>query len=164
MSSVKPRSNRSRAGQQRQLKTAFLRVPTRDWAMVINGRQSEFRVALGNPASAYGLQVRLPLPLFVVAYRTRHADHKLLTLEEVRRERLIEISDDGLRRAGYSGDHDEAFARFRRDWMVGEKKRFEPNREVVVYRVRLPVAGDFEAVAANLLKHLYSVHLGELGR
>lgn len=158
----KPRSSRSRAGQQRRLKTALVRVPSRDWPTVMTGNQTEFRVAMGNVASAYGFQGDLPVPMFIVAYRTRPVDHKLLTLEGVRRERLIEISEEGLARAGYSGDRDEAFARFRRDWMIGEKKRFEPNREVVVFTVRLPTQGDLRVVADNLLRHLYGKHLADL--
>lgn len=154
----KPRA--SRAGRQRKLKTMFVRVPARDWGLVSTGRQSEFRVATGNLAAAYGFEnVTLPLPLFVVAYRTRPELQQLMLLEAIRRERLIEISDEGLVRAGYSGQRDIAFARFRRDWMTGEKKRFEPNREVVVFTVRLPLEDDVAVVGQNLVHHLYGEHL-----
>jgi hypothetical protein len=154
----KPRA--SRAGRQRKLKTMFVRVPARDWARVSTGRQSQFRVAMGGIAAAYGFDnVTLPLPLFVVAYRTSPELKKLMLLEAVHRERLIEITDDGLARAGYSGPRDEAFARFRRDWMIGEKKRFEPNREVVVFTVRLPREDDVDVVGRNLVYHLYGDHL-----
>lgn len=138
----------------------FVRVPARDWARVSTGRQAEFRVAVGGLAAAYGFEnVTLPLPLFVVAYRTSPELQRLMLLEDVRRERLIEITDEGLARAGYSGERDQAFARFRRDWMIGEKKRFEPNREVVVFTVRLPREDDVAVVGANLVRHLYGEHL-----
>lgn len=154
----KPRA--SRAGRQRKLKTMFVRVPARDWPRVSTGRQAEFRVAVGGLAAAYGFEnVTLPLPLFVVGYRTNPELRQLLVLEDFRRERLIEISDEGLERAGYSGDRDLAFARFRRDWMTGEKKRFEPNREVVVFTVRLPSEDDVALVGRNLVNHLYGDHL-----
>lgn len=159
--STRPGKQRaSRAGRQRQLKTMFVRVPARDWALVSTGRQAEFRVALGGLAAAYGFEnISLPLPLFIVAYRTRPESRKLMLLEDIRRERLIEITDVGLARAGYTGPRDEAFARFRRDWMIGERKRFEPNREVVVFTVRLPREDDTAIVGQNLVNHLYGEHL-----
>jgi hypothetical protein len=150
----------SRAGRQHKLKTMFVRVPSRDWARVSTGRQREFRVAVGGLAAAYGFEnVEIPLPLFVVAYRTRPEHRKLLTLEGVRRERLIEISAEGLLAAGYSGTREEAFARFRRDWTIREKKAFEPAREVVVFTVRLPREDDVALVGRNLVNHLYGDHL-----
>lgn len=139
----------------------FVRIPARDWSFVVSGKQTEFRVSVGNVAAAYGFEhIELPLPLFVVGYRTRPEVKRLLTLERIRRERLIEIDEDGLRRAGYTGE--DAFDRFRRDWMLAEKKRFEPQREVVVFTVRPPAPGDREIVGANLLAHLYGDHLADL--
>jgi hypothetical protein len=138
-----------------------IRVPARDWVRVSTGRQSEFRVAAGGLAAAYGFEnVTIPLPLFVVAFRTRPEEEMLMTLEGLRSERLIEITDEGLVRAGYSGrPRDECFARFRRDWMIGEHKRFEPNRKVVVFTVRLPRDDDAAVVGENLVNHLYGEHL-----
>lgn len=138
----------------------FLRVPSRDWSRVTTGRQREFRVAVGGLAAAYAFpNVQIPLPLFVVAYRTRPEQQLLMVLEEVRQERLIEISKEGLAAAGYSGEWDDAFARFRRDWTIGEKKQFEPSRRVVVFTVRLPREDDVDLVGRNLVHHLYGEHL-----
>lgn len=138
----------------------FLRVPARDWARVSTGRQRDFRRPLNNVAVAYTKEgVRLPLPCFVVLYRTEPKLDVLMVLEEVRRERLIEISEEGLARAGYTGPRDEAFARFRQDWMIGERKRFEPNREVVVFTVRPTSEDDVALVGRNLIYHLYGEHL-----
>ena len=94
-----------------------------------------------------------------MAYRTRPEQQVLMVLEAVREERLIEITDEGLAHAGYSGPRDEAFARFRRDWMIGAKHRFEPNRAVVVFTVRLPREDDVTVVGKNLVHHLYEEHL-----
>lgn len=155
-----PKARRSRAGGQRKLKTMFVRVPARDWSRVTNGRQREFRVAVGGLAAAYGFDnVTLPLPLFVVAYRTHPQQQKLMVLEAVRQERLIEITEDGLAAAGYSGPWDEAFPRFRRDWTIGEKKHFEPSRKVVVFTVRLAREDDIDTIGRNLVHHLYGDHL-----
>lgn len=152
----------SRSGRQRKLKTMFVRVPARDWALVSTGRQPEFRVPAGAGAAAFAFDnVTLPLPLFVVAFRTRPEDQQLLVVEEIRRERLIEITDEGLARAGYSGPRDLAFARFRADWINEESKRFEPNREVVVFTVRLPSKDDVALVGASLVTHLYGEHLAQ---
>lgn len=155
----KPRA--SRAGRKHKLQTMHIRVPARDWVRVSTGNQSEFRVGAGGLAAAYGFEnVMIPLPLFVVAFRTRPEEEMLMTLESLRRERLIEITDEGLACAGYSGPRDQAFARFRRDWVIGEKKRFEPNRKVVVFTVRLPREDDVAVVGENLVNHLYGEHLG----
>jgi hypothetical protein len=152
-------SVRSRAGRQHRLKTIFIRCPARDWARVTTGRQTEFRVAAGGLSSAYGFSTTLKLPLFGVLYRTRPELQKLMLIERIRRERLMEITEDGLARAGYGGNWEEAFPRFRRDWMTGEKKRFEPNRQVIVFTVRPPVHDDVQVVAMNLVNHFYGEHL-----
>lgn len=160
MSPAASKQRTSRAGRQRKLKTMYIRVPGRDWSRVSTGRQREFRVATGGLAAAYAFDnVKLPLPLFVVAYRTRPELQCLMVLEGLRRERLIEITGEGLAAAGYTGPQEEAFARFRRDWMTGEKKRFEPGREVVVFTVRLPSDDDVNVVGRNLVQHLYGEHL-----
>lgn len=160
MAPLPTKQRASRAGRQRKLKTAFLRVPARDWGRIVSGDHREFRVAVGAAPAAYGFgNVTIPLPLFVVIYRTNPELKRLMVLEEVRRERLIEITDEGLAAAGYTGPRDEAFARFRRDWVTGEKKRFEPAREVVVFRTSRPTREDIPAIGANLVNHLYGDYL-----
>jgi hypothetical protein len=121
--------------------------------MVSTGRVTEFRAAAGNAPQLW----KVPLPSLAVAYRRRRNenawDYRLMLLENVRLEALGTISDEGLRRAGYEGD--DAFARFRRDWMISEKKRFQPLRRVHVYTVRPVQEGDFTLAGMALVKHLY---------
>lgn len=121
--------------------------------MVSSGRVSEFRAAVGN-APQLG---RAPFPTLAVVYRPRlkvgEYDYRLMLLEAARREALGTITDDGLQRAGYEGEN--AFARFRRDWMINEKKRFEPLRPVFVYRVRPIQDADLPAVGVAMVDHLY---------
>ena len=125
--------------------------------MVSTGLVTEFRGAAGNASHLQGT----PLPTLAVAYRRRLAvreyDYRLMLLEDVRKEALGAITDDGLGRAGYTGEG--AFARFRRDWMINEKRRFDPLRVVFVYRVRPIEEGDLERVGASLVGHLYREYL-----
>lgn len=148
-----PRPVEPRPLKQRRVKTLFIRVPTWAWAMVSTGRVSEFRAAVGNVPQLGSV----PLPTLAVAYRPRlkvgEYDYRLMLLEGVRREALGTIGDDGLRRAGYTGEN--AFARFRRDWMINEKKRFEPLRVVFVFRVRPLYDEDLVEVGLALVEHLY---------
>jgi hypothetical protein len=127
--------------------------------MVSTGRVQEFRAATGNAPQLW----KVPLPTFAVAYRRRLSrteyDYRLMLLEDVRREALGAITDAGLEAAGYSGAN--ALARFRRDWVIDEKKRFEPLRSVFVYRVRPIEPGDHEAVGLALVRHLYGQHYEE---
>lgn len=143
--------------RQHQAKTVFLRVPTPVWPLVSTGKVTEFRAATGNAPQLW----RVPLPTLAVAYRrqlsTQQYDYRLMLLEGVRREALGTITDEGLRRAGYDGA--DAFARFRRDWTIHEKKRFEPLRTVFVYTVRPVTNGDLEAVGLALIDHLYGEYL-----
>lgn len=129
----------------------FLRVPSPVWPLVSAGRVREFRAAAGNASQLWNV----PMPTFAVCYRRRRDtfDYRMMLLEAVRQEALGTITDEGLRRAGYEGDM--AFARFRRDWMIAEKRRFEPLRKVHVYTVRPVRSGDVELVGAALVRHLY---------
>lgn len=151
-----PREQRPLA--QRQTSTLFLRVPSQDWPQVSRGRIREFRAAIGNVPQ---LLWHVSLPTLVVAYRKRKAtgdyDYRLMTLEGVRREELRAITEEGLALAGYSGA--DARARFRRDWMLREKRRFEPTRKVVVFTVRPVEEGDIEATGRTLVEKLYGEFL-----
>lgn len=142
---------------QHVAKTVFVRVPTHVWPMVSMGRVAEFRHAIGNAPQLW----KVPLPTLCVVYRrqksTPHLDYRLMTLEGVRREALGAISEEGLRLAGYAGE--AAFARFRRDWMIMEKRRFEPLRSVFVYTVRPVRDGDLAEAGAALVHHLYEEYV-----
>lgn len=118
---------------------------------------SEFRAACGNAPQLWNV----PLPTLAVAYRRQLSapqyDYRLLTLENVRQEALGTITDEGLARAGYHGEG--AFARFRRDWMINEKRRFEPLRTVFVYTVRPVADGDLAEVGGALVRFLYGEYV-----
>lgn len=145
--------------KQRQAKTLFLRVPARDWSNVSGGRVREFRAAIGNVPQLWNV----PLPTLVVAYRKRKAtgdyDYRLMTLEGVRQEELRSITEEGLALAGYTGA--DARARFRREWMIREKRRFEPRRKVMVFTVRPVEEGDLERTGAALVERLYGEYLAK---
>lgn len=139
--------------RQHRASTVVLRIPTPAWSAVNAGRVSQFRCATGNAPQLW----KVPLPTLAVTYRRRksadHWDYRLMMLLEIRREALGAITPDGLAAAGYSGDG--AFARFRRDWTIHEKKRFEPLRTVFVYTVRPIQPGDLELAGRAVIEHLY---------
>lgn len=144
--------------KQHRIKTCFLRVPSPVWPLISTGQVSEFRAATGNAPQLWNV----PLPTLAVTFRKRHSadyDYRVMTLLGVRREALGTISDVGLAAAGYEGE--DAFARFRRDWCIAEKKRFEPLRMVFVYTVRPVQPGDREAVGLALVEFLYGDHAQE---
>lgn len=137
----------------------MLRVPTPVWPMVSTGRVREFRAATGNVPQLW----KVPLPTLAVAYRRRlgvvEYDYRLITLEAIRREALGAITPEGLAAAGYIGD--DARARFRRDWMIAEKKKFEPLRKVVVFTVRLMEPGDAGRAGEAIINHLYGEYFAQ---
>lgn len=139
--------------KQHQASTVFLRVPTATWPLVSTGKVTEFRAATGNAPQLW----KVPLPTLAVTYRRQIAvaqyDYRLMLLEAVRQEALGTITDEGLARAGYTGE--QAFAAFRRDWTIHEKKRFEPLRTVFVYTVRGVEPDDLGDVGLALVNHLY---------
>lgn len=145
--------------RQRSTKTVFLRVPTQDWSAVSTGRQREFRAAIGNVPQLWSV----PLPTLVVAYRKRRAtkdyEYRLMTLEAIRQEALGAITDEGLALAGYTGK--DARSRFRREWMLREKRRFEPMRRVFVFTVRPVIDDDITMTGKALVEHLYGEFLGQ---
>lgn len=146
--------------KQHQAKTIFVRCPSPSWALVSTGRVREFRCAAGNAPQLW----KVPLPSLAIIYRRQLSvpswDYRLMLLENVRREALASITSEGLALAGYKGD--DAFARFRRDWMIGEKKRFEPLRTVFVYTVR-PIQddGDLTDAGSAIIDHLYGDYLAK---
>lgn len=123
------------------------------------GQVSEFRAASGNAPQLW----KVPLPTLAVVYRRQLSvtayDYRLMLLEGVRQEALGTITDEGLARAGFEGP--DAFKRFRRDWTINEKKRFEPLRAVFVYTVRPVQPGDLEAAGLALVEHLYGDYLAQ---
>lgn len=137
----------------------MLRVPSPVWPLVSTGRVSEFRAATGNVPQLWNV----PLPTLAVAYRRRLSardyDYRLVMLERIRREALGAITEEGLAAAGYTGD--DARARFRRDWMIAEKKKFEPLRTVVVFTVRLVDLGDTRRVGEAIVDHLYGEYIAQ---
>lgn len=143
--------------RQRSSKTVFLRVPSQDWPAVNSGRVREFRASIGNVPQLFNV----PMPTLVVCYRKRKAtgdyEYRLMTLEGIRQEALAAITEEGLRLAGYTGEN--ARARFRRDWMNREKRRFEPLRRVMVFTVRPFSEEDIELTGRRLVEHLYGDYL-----
>lgn len=122
------------------------------------GRQREFRAAPGNVPQLRGI----PFPSLVVAYRQRpreELDHKLMILEATRWEMLGAITAEGLAAAGYSGA--SARALFRREWMIHNKRRFEPLMRVMVFTVRPYAEDSLPQLGEALVRHLYGEFLDE---
>lgn len=142
--------------QQRHVATTFLRVPRHDWPAVKRGYKSQFRAGNAVP-QLFSIQT----PTVVVAYsvRNRRHDECLMVLEKLWQEPLGAISPESLEREGFA-----SFERFRDDWMVREKRRFSPTRQVFVYRVRAFTPADIKPAAARLFAHLYGDFLGPESR
>lgn len=141
---------------QKRASTIFLRVPWADWPAVRRGYKTEFRAASG---AVSGLKwVDPPTP--VVAYsfhKTFGHEAELMVLEERWQEPLAAISDESLRREGFS-----TLAEFRSYWCAREKRRFTPTRMIVAYRVRPfrwngedGVPDDPTVFSRQLFDHLY---------
>lgn len=82
-----------------------------------------------------------------------------MILEATRWEALGAITDEGLIAAGYSGENGRAL--FRREWMIHNKRRFEPLMRVMVFTVR-PYAEDLlPRLGEALVQHLYGEFLDE---
>lgn len=142
-------SNGPKPYKQRQVSTAFLRVPAHDWPQVRRGLKTEFRAASG---AVSGLKFVDP-PIPVVAYSVNKLGHdsRLMVLDERWQEPLSAISDESLQREGFA-----SFAEFRAYWCHREKRRFTPTRMVVVYRVRpFDPLGDRAAFETSIFDHLY---------
>lgn len=155
-----PRPVEPRPLKQHAAKSVFLRCPTPAWPLISTGKISEFRAAAGNAPQLW----KVPLPTLAVVYRRQLSakayDYRLMLLERVRREALGVIDEAGLRAAGYEGP--DAYARFRRDWMIGEKRKYSPLRTVFVFTVRpIQGEGDLQAAGSAILDHLYGEYLGQ---
>lgn len=118
--------------RQVRTSTIFLRVPVADWPLVKRGLKTEFRAGTG-PNKTQPWAIKMPTPVVAYAVRPRDGEHdaKLMVLEEAWLEPLGAISPESLEREGF-----KSLAEFRRYWFERERKRFQPTRNVLVYRVR----------------------------
>lgn len=137
---------------QRRASTVFLRVPYADWPAVSRGKKREFRGSRGNTSGLHF--VNPPTP--VVAYTVRQGQYqaKLMVLEKRWSEQLGAISDESLAAEGF-----KSLAEFRRYWMMRERRRFMPTREVVAYRVSPFEPGDIDIFGRRIMRHLYGEFL-----
>lgn len=97
-------------------------------------------------------------PLPVVAYSItpqQGYQNSLMVLTATWRERLEDISAESLAAEGQPD-----FANFRRYWMIREKTKFKPTREVSVFQVRLWEPADDRRMADRLLERLYGAFRG----
>jgi hypothetical protein len=148
-----PRPVEPRPLKQRQVSTVFLRCPSYLWPQVSSGAVGEFRAAAGGVPQAW----KVPIPTLAVVYRRQLSktayDYRLMMLAGVRREHLGAITEEGLAAAGYEGE--DAYVRFRRDLIIAEKRRYNPQRMVFVFTVRPICEGDREAAGLAVLQRLY---------
>ena len=133
--------------KQAQLRTTFLRVPAIDWSAVKLGTKTEFRAAGGAMTAMW--RVECPAPVVIWRKTAVGYDSALMVLEATWRERLIDISEESLRREGLSSVDE-----FRRYWVRRERRRFMPMNEVSVYRLR-PWCDDDLEIGQRLLERLY---------
>lgn len=117
--------------RQRTLSTTFLRVPRVDWPAVSRGYKTEFRAGGEVRARAWTLRTPTPVVAYSVGRDGKHAGPVLMVLEASWVEPVGAISEESLAREGF-----RSLGEFRRYWMERERKRFEPTRYTVVYRVR----------------------------
>jgi hypothetical protein len=142
----------------RTITMVTLRVSAGEWPRIVSGAATEFRAAATMPA-----RQDQPLPSPAVIYTRRREgspdEERLVLLTRKRVEALGAITPEGLAAAGFHGERDVAFAQFRRDWILRERKRFDPLREVVVYTVRPFSMDDLPTTGAALIRHLYGAWL-----
>jgi hypothetical protein len=137
---------------QRESRTTFLRVPSRDWTAVKTGVKTEFRATGRAVTQLWNVQTPMP----VVGYRDMRVgnDSRLLVLVDTWREPLGAISNESLEREGF-----DSLAHFRSYWVERTKRRFAPLERVQVYRVRPCLKEDLPDLAQSLLVKLYGPHL-----
>lgn len=139
--------------ERRQVRTLRVRVPSGEWWDVKQGRKREFRTT----QRPFGNAVGWPQP--VVAWRFDHTyglDTTMIIVEDTRVEPLGSITQEGLRMEGV-----ESFADFRRRWCIQNKRRFPPQKEMMVVRFRLFTEEERGDMADLLLRHLYGPWLEE---
>lgn len=143
-----------RPWKQRQARTIFLRVPVADWPAITADRKREFRASPRAVPQLWDIEPPMP----VVAY-TIHPQQgylrELMVLEATWRERLEDISAESLTAEGHP-----TFAHFRRAWMMREKTKFKPTREVSVFQVRPWEANDDRRMADRLFDRIYGAFRG----
>jgi hypothetical protein len=143
-----------RPWKQRQARTIFLRVPHAEWDRVSTGRKGEFRASPRAMPQLWDVEPPLPVVAYTISPQRGYL-RELMVLTATWRERLEDISAESLAAEGYP-----TFAHFRRGWMIREKTKFMPTREVSVFQVRPWEPADERRMADRLFERLYGAYRG----
>lgn len=143
-----------RPWKQRQARTIFLRVPHSEWKKVSTGTKREFRASPKAMPQLWDIEPPLPVVAYSIHPQQGYVK-ELMVLTATWRERLEDISAESLAAEGQPD-----FAHFRRYWMIREKTKFKPTREVSVFRVRPWEPNDDRRMADRLLERLYGAFRG----
>jgi hypothetical protein len=129
-------------------------VPHSEWKRVSTGAKREFRASPGATPQLWDVEPPLPVVAYAITPQQGY-QHELMVLTATWRERLEDISAESLAAEGQPD-----FAHFRRAWMIREKTKFKPTREVSVFQVRPWEPNDDRRMADRLLERLYGAFRG----
>lgn len=138
-------------------RTAFLRLPRRDWAAITTGEKTEFRSPGGSGVPPLGM-LKPPTPVIVYSPPSGYGGpdllFELMVLEECFKEPLGAISAESLANEGF-----ESLDQFRRYWKLRftkQRRPWVPGKPISVFRLRpwKPVS-DADHFARVLLERLY---------
>lgn len=143
-----------RPWKQRQARTIFLRVPYSEWKPITAGRKVEFRASPSAMPQLWDVEPPVPVVAYCI-HPQRGYLRELMVLMATWRERLENISPESLAAEGQPD-----FAHFRRYWMIREKTKFRPTREVSVFQVRPWQAHDETRMGERIFERLYGAFRG----
>jgi hypothetical protein len=137
---------------RRETSTAFLRAPAADWASLVQGLKTEFRMPWRSDVT------KRILPTIVVLYTWTPATGTKCCLKELygyKDGRLIDIAKDtqALHREGFWGDlpYDE----FRRYWRARTKRPYDPTQRVAIAQIAPLTPKRALRAGLRLIDHLY---------
>lgn len=145
--------------RQFEVRTTFLRVPAEDWALVKQGRKTEFRAAGGAVTQLWNVKCPTPVVGYMVRRTVQTYESGMFVLEATWQEPVGAISPESLAREGFPD-----MAHFRRYWMQRTKRRFRPLQHVQVYQLHPMMPDEQTTMGLQLLRKLYGEHLGQNGR
>lgn len=138
---------------QHTISTLYLRAPLADWAALTQSHKAEFRMPLRGAASEW---YRPPTPVVLYCATPTRTRVHLCMLVSHRKERLIDIAEDGdaLIREGF-----ETYEDFKRYWRKRTRKPYDAAKVVDVFQIT-PTWPGWEAQAGCvLLERLYDEFL-----
>lgn len=152
-----PSKARTRPIPRAFARTAFLRIPRGDWAVITVGEKTEFRSPGGPGVPPLGM-LKPPSPVVVYSPASGFGGTELLfalmVLVECWKEPLGALSPESLANEGFESV--DTFRRYWKDRFNRRRRAWDPTRPVSVFRLR-PWSGkdDEEFFGQLLLERLY---------